>query len=184
MSLVWWGCFFRAKKTKTLHLYTYKCNNLRRWCECNRLWFWIEWKRFMSEIISTICDSTCLSPTLAPPSLQRNLIKIIFDLLNGSHESDGEERGETKEEKAEKTLPSGCSLISASGGSGSCAGPLCFQMLHRLVPSLYNCYVTRTDDPDASAFWKNVVRCAHIYNPSTFMKWKSEEKGKEITAAH
>lgn len=25
--------------------------------------------------------------------------------------------------------------------TGSCAGPLCFQMLHRLAPSLYNCYV-------------------------------------------
>lgn len=42
-------------------------------------------------------------PLLAPPSQQRNLIKFIFDLLNGSHESDGEERGETKEENAEKT---------------------------------------------------------------------------------
>lgn len=133
------------------------------------------------ENVSAICHSTCLSP---PPSQQRNLIKFIFDLLNGSHESDGEQRGETKEEKVETTLPSGCSLISASGSTGSCAGPLCFQMLHRLVPSLYNCYITHTDDPDASAFWNNMIRCAHIYNPSTFIKWKSAENGKEITATH
>lgn len=115
------------------------------------------------ENVSAICYSTCLPPP-HPASQQRNVIKFIFDLLNGSHESDGEQRGETKEEKAEKTLPSGCSLISASGTTGSCAGPLRFQMLHRLVPSLYNCYVTYTDDPDASAFWNNMVRCAHIYN--------------------
>lgn len=91
-------------------------------CDFERNWEW-----FMSRMEngSAICYSTCnLSAAFFPPLKQRNLIKFIFDLLNGSHESDRKERRETKAEKAEKTLPSGCFLISASGSTGSRAGPL------------------------------------------------------------
>lgn len=165
MSFVWWCCSFRAQN----HIYS-TLNGI----------FWggvvtvivcvFEWtrERFMPglENISAIC-STCL---FAPPSELRHLMKFIFDLLNGSHESDGEQQGETKEEKTRQTPTSGSSLISASGSTESCAGPLCFQMLHRLVPSLYNCYVTYADDSNAFAFWKNMIWCAHIYNPLTFIK--------------
>lgn len=103
----------------------------------------------------TVPVSLCLFSPL------QNLIKFIFDLLNGSPESDGERQGETKE--AEETFPSGYFSIGASGGTGGRAGALRFQMLHRLVPPLYNCYATCADDPDASALLAQRGQiCSHL----------------------
>ena len=141
-------------------------------CDSECKWEWLVVSGGMGNV-SAICCSTC---RFAPLSQQRNLIKFIFDLLNGSHKSDG---GETKEERAAKTLPSGCSLISASGSTGSAAGPLCFQMLHRLVPSLYNCYATYTDDPKASAFWNHNMRLHlqsfNFHQMIIWRKWKRND---------
>lgn len=152
------GSFF---KEENANFYASKCNILWKFCDCN-CEFERNWKRFLSRMrnVSAICHSTCLSPFFSP---LQNLIKFIFDLLNGSPESDGEQRGETKEAEAEKTFPSGYFSIGASGSTGSCAGPLCFQMLHRLVPPLYNCYVTYTDDPGASALLEQrALICSHL----------------------
>lgn len=38
-----------------------------------------------------------------------------------------------------------------------------YQMLHRLVPPLYNCYATYADDPDASALLAQRGQiCSHL----------------------
>lgn len=74
--------------------------------------------------VSAICYSTCLALFFFSSLQQQNLIKFKFDFSNGSLESDGEQQKETKEEEAEKTLPSGFFLISALGSTGSCAGLL------------------------------------------------------------
>lgn len=169
------GCFF---KEKNANFCTSKCNILWRFCDCNWLWIWTELEMIPITDEECFCHlSQHLSLSLFSPL--QNLIKFIFDLLNGRPESDGEERGETKEAEAEKTFPSGYFSIGASGSTGSRAGPLCFQMLHRLVPALYNCYVTYTDDPDASALLEQRGQiCSHLqsinlYPMIMWRKWQS-----------
>lgn len=166
------GLFLQSKK---LHLYTSKCNILRRCCDSNRLRFWMEvrtiqgWRMFQPFVIVPVF----------PPSFTAEKFNYIYIWSFKWQSWVGwrtARRDKGKESREDSAI--WCSLISASGSMGSCAGPLCFQTLHRLVPSLYNSYVTYTDDPDASAFWNNMVRCAQIYKPSTFIKWKCEENEK------